>query len=119
MPQITVDYSPELSQSFDRRGFALALHRAAGPVVGSEPAHFKTRFRPIDEHVIGEDTGGAAMVHVRVGLLTGRTTETKQQLGKVVLEQAGHSLTPVPGLTVSVTVEVFDMDRETYQRTLI
>jgi 5-carboxymethyl-2-hydroxymuconate isomerase len=58
-------------------------------------------------------------VHVRVGLLTGRTTEAKQQLGEVVLEQAGHAIKPVPGLSVSVSVEIFDMDRETYQRITI
>lgn len=54
MPQITVDYSAELSEAFDRRAFAVALHRTLSPLVSSEVAAFKTRLRQIEEAVIGD-----------------------------------------------------------------
>ncbi|MGZ3146038.1 5-carboxymethyl-2-hydroxymuconate Delta-isomerase [Lentzea chajnantorensis] len=115
MPQITVEYSAELAGAFDRRGFALALHRAVSPLVSSEVAAFKTRFRQIEESVIGEGAP-AAMVHVRVGLLSGRPAELKQEVGRTVVGLAGEHLKPVEGLPTQVTLEVYDMDREQYRQ---
>ncbi len=115
MPQITVEYSAELGDAFDRRGFALALHRTVSPLVSSDVAAFKTRFRRIEESVIG-DGSPAAMVHVRVGLLSGRPVELKQEVGRAVIELAGEHLKPVEGLPTQMTLEVYDMDREQYQK---
>jgi 5-carboxymethyl-2-hydroxymuconate isomerase len=115
MPQITVEYSAELGDGFDRRGFALALHKTVSPLVSSDVAAFKTRFRRIEESVIG-DGSPAAMVHVRVGLLSGRPVELKQEVGRAVIELAGEHLEPVEGLPTQVTLEVYDMDREQYQK---
>ncbi|ANZ40094.1 hypothetical protein BBK82_32715 [Lentzea guizhouensis] len=115
MPQITVEYSAELADAFDRRGFALALHQAVSPLVSSEVGAFKTRFRQIEESVIG-DGSPAAMVHVRVGLLSGRSAERKQEVGRTVIGLAGEHLKPVDGLPTQVTLEVYDLDREQYQK---
>ncbi|MEV6717480.1 hypothetical protein AB0M48_36220 [Lentzea sp. NPDC051208] len=115
MPQITVEYSAELSEAFDRRAFALALHRTVGPLVSAEVAAFKTRFREIEESVIG-DGSPAAMIHIRVGLLTGRPVELKQEVGQVAVGIARDHLKPVEGLPTQVTLEVYDLDREQYQK---
>ncbi|MFD4636848.1 5-carboxymethyl-2-hydroxymuconate Delta-isomerase [Lentzea sp. NPDC058436] len=115
MPQITVEYSAELTEAFDRRGFALALHRTVGPLVSAEVEAFKTRFRQIEESVIG-DGSPAAMIHVRVGLLTGRSAELKQEVGRVSVELARDHLKPVEGLPTQLTLEVYDMDRDQYQK---
>ncbi|MDX3659284.1 isomerase [Streptomyces sp. ID05-26A] len=118
MPQITVEYSAELGEGLDRRAFALALHRTVGPLVSAEVAAFKTRFRRIEESVIG-DGSPAAMVHIRVGLLTGRSVELKQEVGRVGIGIAQEHLKPVEGLPTQVTLEVYDMDREQYQKVVI
>jgi 5-carboxymethyl-2-hydroxymuconate isomerase len=118
MPQITVEYSAELGEAFDRRAFALALHRTVGPLVSAEVEEFKTRFRQIEESVIG-DGSPAAMVHVRVGLLTGRSVELKQEVGRVSIEIARDHLKPVEGLPTQVTLEVYDMDRDQYQKVVL
>ncbi|MET9225863.1 hypothetical protein [Lentzea sp. NPDC003310] len=118
MPQITVEYSAELGDGFDRRGFALALHRTVGPLVSAEVAAFKTRFRRIEESVIG-DGSPAAMVHIRVGLLQGRPVELKQEVGQVVIGLARDHLKPVEGLPTQVSLEVHDMDREQYQKIVL
>ncbi|MGW6442596.1 5-carboxymethyl-2-hydroxymuconate Delta-isomerase [Lentzea sp. NPDC055074] len=118
MPQITVEYSAELSEGFDRRGFALELHRTVGPLVSAEVAAFKTRFREIQESVIG-DGSPATMIHIRVGLLTGRSVELKQEVGQVSLGIARDHLKPVEGLPTQLTLEVYDMDREQYQKVVI
>ncbi|HUQ57679.1 hypothetical protein [Lentzea sp.] len=115
MPQITVEYSAGLAESFDRRGFALALHQALSPLVSSELVDFKTRFRQIEESVIG-DGSPAAMAHVRVGLLSGRPVELKQEVGRVAIGLARDHLKPVEGLPAQLTLEVYDLDREPYQK---
>ena len=118
MPQITVEYSAELREAFDRRAFALALHRTVGPLVSAEVEAFKTRFRQIEESVIG-DGSPAAMVHVRIGLLTGRSVELKQEVGRVGIGIARDHLKPVEGLPTQLTLEVHDMDRDQYQKVVI
>ncbi|MFD9697722.1 5-carboxymethyl-2-hydroxymuconate Delta-isomerase [Lentzea sp. NPDC059081] len=118
MPQITVEYSAELAEGFDRRGFALAVHHALAPLVSSEVGDFKTRFRTIEESVIG-DGAPAAMVHVRVGLLTGRPVELKQEVGRVTIGLVREHLKPVEGLPTKLTLEVYDLDRAPYQKLAI
>lgn len=122
MPQITVEYSAELSESFDRRAFAVALHRTLSPLVDSDVAAFKTRFRQIEESVIG-DGSPAAMIHVRIGLLSGRPVELKQEVGRVGIGIAREHLEPVEGLPTQLptqlTLEVHDMDREQYQKLVL
>ncbi|MEU0878616.1 hypothetical protein ABZ345_08475 [Lentzea sp. NPDC005914] len=118
MPQITVEYSGELSDAFDRRAFALALHQTLSPLVSSDVAAFKTRFRQIEESVIGEGVPGA-MIHVRVGLLSGRPAELKQEVGRVSIGLVREHLKPVEGLPTQLTLEVHDMDREQYQKIVV
>ena len=119
MPQITVEYSAELAHAFDRRGFALALHAPAADLLEGPLDDFKTRFYVSGECVIGGDSGNNAMIHVECALLSGRTPETKQELGRLALEAAGRHLAPVPGLTVQVTVEVRDLDRDNYHKRVV
>ncbi|MGW6928758.1 5-carboxymethyl-2-hydroxymuconate Delta-isomerase [Lentzea sp. NPDC054927] len=118
MPQITVEYSAEVSEAFDRRAFALALHQTLSPLVSSDVAAFKTRLRQIEESVIG-DGSPAAMIHIRIGLLAGRSVELKQEVGKAAIGLAREHLKPVEGLTVQVTLEVYDLDREQYQKVVV
>jgi 5-carboxymethyl-2-hydroxymuconate isomerase len=118
MPQITVEYSAELSEAFDRRAFALALHQTLSPLVSSDVAAFKTRFKQIEESVVGDGSPGA-MIHVRVGLLSGRPVELKQEVGRVSIGLVREHLKPVEGLPTQLTLEVHDMDREQYQKIVV
>lgn len=119
MPQITVEYSQVLTNSFDRRAFALALHPMAAGMIGSELGSFKTRFYPIDEAVIGDGGSAHAMVHVDFRLLSGRTPELKKQLGEVVLELARSHIGTVAGTDIQITVEIRDLDRPHYHKTVV
>ncbi|MFE4455276.1 5-carboxymethyl-2-hydroxymuconate Delta-isomerase [Streptomyces sp. NPDC056796] len=110
MPQITVDYSAELDDSFDRRGFALALHPlVAGTVSTSIPA-CKTRFIRAEDAVVGDAASGDPVVNVSIAMLPGRTPETKARLTEAVLELLTGHIRPVEGLTVHASAEVRDLD---------
>lgn len=119
MPQITVEYSQVVAETFDRRAFALALHPMAAELIGSALASFKTRFYAIDEAVIGDGAASHAMVHVDFRLLSGRPAELKQRLGTAVLELARAHVRAVPGLAIQVTVEVRDLDRPHYHKLVV
>jgi 5-carboxymethyl-2-hydroxymuconate isomerase len=109
MPQISVEYSESLTDTFDRRGFALALHLAAAELIGSALPGFKTRFRTTGETVIGDGSPGQAMVHIELALLPGRAPETKARLGELTLALLSDHLKPTKDLNTQLTVEVRDL----------
>ncbi|MFD5340979.1 5-carboxymethyl-2-hydroxymuconate Delta-isomerase [Streptomyces hawaiiensis] len=110
MPQITVDYSADLADGFDRPGFAKALHEATVEIAAAKPPACKTRFRPTEDIVVGPEAEGHAHVHVHIALLAGRTDETKARLTQAVLELLRTHLKPAEGLALHASAEVRDLD---------
>ena len=110
MPQITVDYSAVLSEGFDRPAFAKALHEEVVRTAAAKPEACKTRFRRIEDTVVGPDTDGHAIVHVALGLLAGRTDETKVRLTENVLELLRQHVKLSAGLAFHASAEVRDLD---------
>lgn len=119
MPQITVEYSQALAETFDRRAFAMALHPMAAEMIGSDLASFKTRFHALAETVIGDGDAAHAMVHVDFRLLSGRQAELKRQLGEAVLDLARSYVHRAEGLDIQVTVEIRDLDRPHYHKVVV
>ncbi|GAA2880851.1 5-carboxymethyl-2-hydroxymuconate Delta-isomerase [Streptomyces mexicanus] len=110
MPQITVDYSEQVADAFDRAGFARDLHARAVEIAAAKPAACKTQFRRTEDTAVGPDTTGHAVVHITIGLLAGRTEETKARLTEAVLEALRQHLKPAEGLAVHASAEVRDLD---------
>ncbi|GAA3305813.1 5-carboxymethyl-2-hydroxymuconate Delta-isomerase [Streptomyces cinereospinus] len=110
MPQITVDYSEQLAQDFDRPGFAQALHATVVEIAAAKPPACKTRFRRSEDTTVGPDAEGHAVVHVTLALLAGRTDETKTRLAEAVLELLRQYVKPAAGLALHASAEVRDLD---------
>ena len=110
MPQITVDYSANLESSFDRRGFALALHPLIVETIDTELDACKTRFRRVDETVVAGGTPDDAIIHIGIALLPGRTPELKAQLSEAVLELLAGHLEARRGLVPVASAEVRDLE---------
>ncbi|WP_210586909.1 5-carboxymethyl-2-hydroxymuconate Delta-isomerase [Streptomyces sp. GESEQ-35] len=110
MPQITVDYSEQLADDFDRPGFASALHIAVVEIAAARPGACKTQFRRGEDTVVGADADGHAVVHVTLGLLAGRADETKVQLTEAVLELLRQYVKPAEGLALHASAEVRELD---------
>ncbi|MEV6331682.1 isomerase [Streptomyces sp. NPDC051909] len=104
MPQITVDYSAPL----DRRGFALALHPLVVETVDARIEACKTRFREVEELVVGDGATDDTVVHVEIALLAGRTDEAKARLSEAVLALVPGFLKETDGVRISA--EVRDLD---------
>ncbi|AXX31134.1 5-carboxymethyl-2-hydroxymuconate Delta-isomerase [Actinosynnema pretiosum subsp. pretiosum] len=118
MPQITVEYSASLTDAFDRRAFALALHPVLAEVAGSDLGAFKTRAYRLDEAVVG-DGSGEAMVHVRVALLSGRDAATKAAVSDAALTVLTGHLAGVAGQRVQATVEIAELDKDSYRKQVV
>jgi 5-carboxymethyl-2-hydroxymuconate isomerase len=110
MPQITVDYSAPLQDAFDRRAFALALHDRVVDIAAARIEACKTQFRRTDDTTVGADTDGHAVVHVTLGLLAGRTEETKARLTETTLELLRQHVKPAGDLALHASAEVRDLD---------
>ncbi|NUP24063.1 MAG: isomerase [Streptomyces sp.] len=110
MPQITVDHSKTIS--FDRAAFARDLHTATVEIAAAKPEACKTQFRPSEVTAFGyedADEQGHAIVHVTLGLLAGRTEETKAKLTEAVLELLRRHIED-DGIVLHASAEVRDLD---------
>ncbi|MEE1826079.1 isomerase [Streptomyces sp. BE20] len=120
MPQISVDYSPSLDGSFDRRALGLAINRLAVETIAAKPEGCKTIFRRNDpEIVVGESERPEAQVFVQFAIFPGRGPEAKTALTEGVLALLAEHVAPAPGERLHLAVDVRDMDREVYRNTAI
>ncbi|GGS95653.1 5-carboxymethyl-2-hydroxymuconate Delta-isomerase [Streptomyces chromofuscus] len=110
MPQITVDYSASLADDFERPAFARALHSTVVEIAAAKPPACKTQFRPTEDTMVGDETEGHAVVHVTLGLLAGRTDDTKARLTEAVLDLLRQHVKPHEGRTLHASAEVRDLD---------
>ncbi|SNX57960.1 5-carboxymethyl-2-hydroxymuconate isomerase [Streptomyces sp. TLI_55] len=110
MPQITVDHSQTITPAFDRAGFARALHEATVEIAAAKPEACKTQFRASEFTAFGYEEDGHAVVHVTLGLLAGRTEETKAKLTEAVLELLRKHIQDDQGIVLHASAEVRDLD---------
>ncbi|MDQ0760174.1 5-carboxymethyl-2-hydroxymuconate Delta-isomerase [Streptomyces canus] len=111
MPQITVDHSRFVS--FDREAFARGLHTAVVEIAAAKPEACKTQFRASEVTAFGyEDPSdaGHAVVHVTIGLLAGRTEDTKAKLTEAVLELLREHIGDDGGAVLHASAEVRELD---------
>jgi 5-carboxymethyl-2-hydroxymuconate isomerase len=112
MPQITVDYSATMAAAFEPAAFAQALHTAVVEIAAAKPEACKTLFRRADVTAFGHEDPEEqrhAIVHVTLGLLAGRTEETKAKLTEAVLELLREHVED-DGFTLHASAEVRDLD---------
>jgi 5-carboxymethyl-2-hydroxymuconate isomerase len=110
MPQITVDHSAALF--FDQEGFARDLHAATVEIAAAKPEACKTQFRESTVTAFGyEDPldAGHTVIHVTIGLLAGRTDETKAKLTEAVLELLRKYIED-DGFVLHASAEVRELD---------
>ncbi|MFF8594797.1 5-carboxymethyl-2-hydroxymuconate Delta-isomerase [Streptomyces sp. NPDC015220] len=105
MPHLTIDYSAELTDGFDRVALLKELHPLVLEESGSTGV-CKTFLRPAETYVgdrLGEER---VFVHVEVGLMPGRSEARKAHLSERILELLARHLPAggADGAVVSVEV---------------
>jgi 5-carboxymethyl-2-hydroxymuconate isomerase len=111
MPHITVDYSDALDATFDRRGFALALHALTAKIIDTRVEACMTRFRRVEETVIADGDPQSVVLHIEFAILAGRTPEAKAELSEATVALA-HEYTAAAtasGLAVRISADIKDL----------
>jgi 5-carboxymethyl-2-hydroxymuconate isomerase len=112
MPQITVDHSDFLTPALDRAALARALHTAVVEIAAAKPEACKTQFRASGLTAYGYEDPleqGHAVVHITIGLLAGRTEETRAKLTEAVLELLRQHIAD-DGTVLHASAEVRELD---------
>jgi 5-carboxymethyl-2-hydroxymuconate isomerase len=113
MPHCVIEYSENLATACPPARLVEAVQRGALESGLFEPDHVRTRAIAYTECISGHQA--RHFVHVTLKILSGREQGQKKALSERVLgelERLGLS-------SISLTVEVSDMDRETYSKTII
>ena len=110
MPHCIIEHSPNISpDGLMHAVFNGALH---SQFFLPDGADIKVRAMAYSNFKLGD--GKASFVHVVVKILAGRTDEQKQRLSQEIIKKLsglGHQ-------DISITVEVVDMERQSYQKYL-
>ncbi|HEY5837195.1 5-carboxymethyl-2-hydroxymuconate Delta-isomerase [Streptomyces sp.] len=119
MPHTTVEFSSDLGSVFDTAGFAEDLHPTIASIADASVEGCKTRFLhpgfvDTDYLHIADGSPRHAMIHVEIALLSGRTTDVKRELGQAVLALVRTHTAPAPAFRIQMSVEIRELDRETY-----
>lgn len=119
MPNITVTYTPNLPTEEKLESFALEVHEAVAPIIGSGAANFKTYLIPIERSVIGLNDETKAVVHIDFRMFGGRSAVVKQEVASTILTLAKKWLSLQGTVTTEISLEVGELDNDNYHKIII
>lgn len=118
MPHLIVEYTANLSP-IEQRGTLLALNQALVDSCEFNEADIKSRAIQCDDFLIGVQTTSRGFLHVKLHILSGRSAETKKRLSQQLLATLTHLFKPQVGVETQLCVEVIDIDRDSYSKTVV
>lgn len=110
MPHFIIECADSLLDDVSPNDLFNAIYTAACDSQLFDPNDIKSRLVPYQHHQAG--TGTVSFIHVSGHILSGRTTEQKQQLSQRLLDKLSVTLPKAQ----SVTVQITDIDRDTYSK---
>ena len=114
MPHCIIEYAKDIEPLVAPQKLISAVFQgAAKSQLFAKDSHIKTRAIAYDHYQIG--TNKNHFVHVTLKILSGRTSEQRQHLSSLVLNE----LSLLKFTDTSLTVEVCDIDKECYAKKLI
>lgn len=115
MPHLTIEYSSNLATAITPAVLRTLNHALLG--TGQfEEADIKSRALAFDCVAIGTTDSPRGFVAARLAILSGRSSEIKRYVANVLLEALG-SLITASGLELQISVEIVDIDRDSYAKT--
>lgn len=115
MPHLVMEYTGNLS--IDAQPTLLRLNQALVASGHFEENAIKARAVRLQNYLVGTDTQAQrGFVALRLAILTGRSLEDKKQISDLLGAAMRKDLTLVADTQVQITVEVVDMQRESYYK---
>jgi len=113
MPHVVIEYSEDLEKTVVISELIELARQAAAASDVMDPRDLKLRAIPYRHYRLAD--GGHLFVHATVRLLAGRTPAQKLTLSTLLRERLTAKLTHVH----SVSVEIVDMDPDSYLKRLL
>lgn len=118
MPHLTLEYTVNLSD-FDPASTLAAINQAMfDSGLFSEP-DIKSRALALDTFQIGTSPTQRAFAHVRIALLSGRSSEQRKALADTVLAVLAAAVDGQNGAEIQLSVETVDIDRPSYAKAIL
>ena len=118
MPHLTLETTHNLSSP----NAEVALKRLNQVLAASgqfdEEIDIKSRAVRLDTFAVGTADDPRAFAHVRLSILSGRPPETKLALSTALLAALKELYVPVDGLHTQLCVEVQEIDRASYAKSV-
>ena len=112
MPHCIIEYSAQLQKTVKPTQLISAVYNGAFTSELFESNDIKTRAISFDDHQTGSVK--ANFIHVTIKILSGRTLEQRQKLSHAI----SNELNMLNCSATSLTVEVVDMERESYAKVI-
>lgn len=110
MPHIIVEYAEHIADEIQIDSILMTIHQSIAESGLFKADQIKSRAYPFKEFT--NAGGNDPYIHIQARIKSGRDTDNKKQLGKVVL--AGLSSLNIPASVI--TIEIIDMDRNSYNK---
>lgn len=116
MPHLHLEYTTNLTQLDADKALLRLNHVLVGSGQFAAEFDIKSRALKVEQFRVGTGLGERGFVHIKLALLSGRSAQVKKQLSENLLAVL-QDLGPWPAdIEVQLSVEVRDMDRETYSK---
>ena len=117
MPHVTLEYTDNIDLEIVFDDLFSRIHSVLVEVGGLKIGNCKSRAVRLDSYHVGDGAGNSAFVHVDIRFLEGRPPDVKNEISRAVLEILVDAYGPaVGGGDVQLTVEVRDIERNTYAK---
>ena len=115
MPHLTLEYTANLDHAAPTPELMLALHHLLNAEASIRMENCKSRWRKVDDWVVGSGQGETAFVHLDLRFMEGRPLEIQRAVGEGALTALrNHFKEGPPGVDLQITVEVGEIRKATY-----
>ena len=112
MPHAVIHYSNNMSDTIKTNKVVSAIHQMMIDCGLFDAENIKTRAYATNNYLVGTKGNEGSFAHLTVSILAGRTTEQRKTLSESLLSALKNALP----MANSLTVEIREMDKETYQK---
>ncbi|MEB6590936.1 MULTISPECIES: 5-carboxymethyl-2-hydroxymuconate Delta-isomerase [Pseudomonas] len=116
MPHLNLEYSDNLRELNVDTLLLRLNHALVSSGQFADEADIKSRAQAFSQFRVGTSSSERAFAHVRLAILSGRSSEVKTQLSDSLLNVLRDAIPEQAGLDIQLCVEVLDIDREPYAK---
>ncbi len=117
MPHCIIEYSQQLKNEIDPRLMVNAAHQGAVDSGLFEESHIKSRAIGYEYYKTGAND--LRFIHITARILSSRTVEQKTYLSQSILSHFEVLILDMGLSKISITVEVRDLEKETYTKVIL